>query len=1153
MNRPSRTAVAAGVLAVAYLLACSPEARAQCTLYGQDFQDQNTVSGWSAGNGANAADTWIVESGVYHRKAAGGGAATFYGEGLPWTDYLFSCNFSLADAKTCSLYEQEFQSVSAGADWAGGGANTGDSWQVDPALGVYHRRLGGSLAVNKLNLASATAWKNYRASCDVTFTVPPPVGQTASVAFYCRYQGTTNHAKVILYVDSTGSTLTPQFMALGAAYTPITVNNGLPFALNKAYHISLAMQDRNPTVEITPPSGAKLKMPLTEQLPFVVAQGPIAIGFDPGTSGIPVDSAHFSNICVDDTVSHPAVSFYARCQDSTDRLGLTLRDGTALMQVGTAAPVSIGSFTPFDTDADSGSYKMAIGIAGQILTATLTSPSGKTFSFADTTIPSGITHGGIGLGYEGNGAPEDGATFDDVCVGGASVPSWKTCVAIPNLVGPVGAGELQITVTFDTTIDKLVEAYLIPQGVKKADREKQIKLNGAGSGNSTFTFLNPAAITTFMLLESGATPDMREKAICLDGHAVVDVTVAGTSITPSASDQAYIGRHLLIDTIPPEVTAAASLEATTVDDYLYVANEDGAKVHYAALNVDPLTFPNPAALGSILQLDNGILSRYASSPLVTQFSESSDPKFDPTAIYNIGSQSNISGGQRWYSLPAHQFFLLRLQTEVKDDSVFERYKVYNMEQGNAWDEDSETHSMVRQTAGLWVSSPVLPFSDATSSATLVPLTVSWQLDQTIADQVAVTLEAPVGNPGFFDAAYASRVGNPAMDLTPLRSAMVRWRFTSTSGVEGIPLSNQPKFPVEGTLVVADRAKNKNEKVPKLHVYWLAGDDVMAPKPTDGVKVGGIPTVSWELKNPISCKIGPKPLYTFAVWRASEAGEENRDFIRYERVLDWQPWREEAVMRASDFDQTTADMLKGHNVILVSAAMDAAGNMTPWNAALPPLDADGGFTINALSEKGDTWVRFYVPAESTFVDTSLDASFAYTNPTKTLGAAKIIQYPPTTDRVIIGNFDIGLVTGLESDLQYAFVVVELEQDGRVVYRDALLANRNDTISLSTPDILESEPGGSAELARLNLTTVSPLELSDHPMGLPPRFGRADRVVDYVFRAYTVVQRDDGSGNWILPPIVDTSPAGFSFKVVPRSIGNFLQSSGGEQPIKVYERE
>jgi hypothetical protein len=79
----------------------------------------------------------------------------------------------------------------------------------------------------------------------------------------------------------------------------------------------------------------------------------------------------------------------------------------------------------------------------------------------------------------------------------------------------------------------------------------------------------------------------------------------------------------------------------------------------------------------------------------------------------------------------------------------------------------------------------------------------------------------------------------------------------------------------------------------------------------------------------------------------------------------------------------------------------------------------------------------------------------------------------------------------------------------------------------------------DLTQINQTEIVP--------GASFSLGSPTAVVNYVFRASTVVVYNNG---YIL---TDTSPANFGFKVVPKSIEQYLKSSGGEQPVKVFERE
>jgi hypothetical protein len=160
-----------------------------------------------------------------------------------------------------------------------------------------------------------------------------------------------------------------------------------------------------------------------------------------------------------------------------------------------------------------------------------------------------------------------------------------------------------------------------------------------------------------------------------------------------------------------------------------------------------------------------------------------------------------------------------------------------------------------------------------------------------------------------------------------------------------------------------------------------------------------------------------------------------------------------------------------------------------------------------------------------IDTTLAVDFRYDNPDTDLGPATIIAYPADANRKILGYFDVSPVTGELISQGDIYIVAELEQEGKVVLSTELDAGGQNSIRVTLPDLVNQV-----------LEPATPFVL-----------GSPSAVVNYVFRAYTVV--DYGNG-YVLQ---DTSPANFSFKVVPKSVEQYLKSSGGEQPVKVFERE
>jgi hypothetical protein len=105
------------------------------------------------------------------------------------------------------------------------------------------------------------------------------------------------------------------------------------------------------------------------------------------------------------------------------------------------------------------------------------------------------------------------------------------------------------------------------------------------------------------------------------------------------------------------------------------------------------------------------------------------------------------------------------------------------------------------------------------------------------------------------------------------------------------------------------------------------------------------------------------------------------------------------------------------------------------------------------------------------------------------------------------------------------VVELDQEGKVVLAASLPTGGQASVPVILPDL------------------VNAIQNPQPPFVL----GSPTAVVNYVFRAATEIEYTTG---YILK---DTTPANFSFKVVPGTIEQYLKSSGGEQPVKVFERE
>jgi hypothetical protein len=378
------------------------------------------------------------------------------------------------------------------------------------------------------------------------------------------------------------------------------------------------------------------------------------------------------------------------------------------------------------------------------------------------------------------------------------------------------------------------------------------------------------------------------------------------------------------------------------------------------------------------------------------------------------------------------------------------------------------------------------------------------------------------------------------DLVDKGQATVTWTFS-------IPVKDATtsallfsQLVLQGDLEGRDRLGNKssddaNLTPVRLNVFWLSGERMLRDmdfRPTgsaDGYEGFFWGTGASMLGLPYA--YAPVPLYTFRVWRCSCQGIQYQDdpYCPYEPVMsDWRAWSQDASVSPAFFkNEVGDDVLKDRWVLVVVGAMDEAGNVTPW-----PSDELGNDTENVTVQsgcygalQGRTWKRFFAPGASSVIDTTLAVDFRYDNPDTDLGPATIIAYPADANRKILGYFDVSPVTGELISQGDIYIVAELEQEGKVVLSTELDAGGQNSIRVTLPDLVNQV-----------LEPATPFVL-----------GSPSAVVNYVFRAYTVV--DYGNG-YVLQ---DTSPANFSFKVVPKSVEQYLKSSGGEQPVKVFERE
>ncbi|MBI4557328.1 MAG: right-handed parallel beta-helix repeat-containing protein, partial [Candidatus Hydrogenedentes bacterium] len=177
-----------------------------------------------------------------------------------------------------------------------------------------------------------------------------------------------------------------------------------------------------------------------------------------------------------------------------------------------------------------------------------------------------------GSGQVGAALSDIGA--DEINIGGTiPLPTWYWCEVFPNPTPSLPAGRMFITLRlsgFSTSV--VLTAFIVPQGVSGADinaavsnptllSQLTISLRPlSGGGGDTIYMTNDEAIDT-VVFDDDAPSGPSVNDVIADGHGAVYLLVNGVLYGDDPNDliegQATLGRHLLIDTIPPRMDEIA--------------------------------------------------------------------------------------------------------------------------------------------------------------------------------------------------------------------------------------------------------------------------------------------------------------------------------------------------------------------------------------------------------------------------------------------------------------------------------------------------------------------------------------------------------------------------------------------------------------------
>ncbi len=777
-------------------------------------------------------------------------------------------------------------------------------------------------------------------------------------------------------------------------------------------------------------------------------------------------------------------------------------------------------------------------------------------------------------------------------LGNITEPTWISCSVYPNPAGTSSftlAGKSRLTVSlvfYDPNGTTIQEAFIVPQGGRLKDIDNNdnrldwivLTLDPTRSGGIlyTYTYTGPDFVTCEKLLSNG---------LLVDGHAAVYIRVGGdilspienTAFPPYVLHDAAMGGHFLIDTIPP----------VPLDAYFEPAGPNSV---FSANNIVSLHNDGPfAALGVPSQPFRTAWGTYPSYPYPApdgypQYDlELNSPTLRPShapyapnppmqvpfldVFFNVGSFAN------GYNNGPNLNIGLTAQFRDRDARTIAGI-TNNMNDTDEWDSSRTTRTVsgfrsVTQNAG--------EAADVLNSR----LPVYCELSN-LSTVLTIQADAFASDPGGMGFWYG---------LPPsLPEVSGNWSFPPS----GLPVVSGQTLAMKVNFDGRDRAGNESSRVnmPDLRIWWLRGSTNGAFPPNQmNVPInlrsmpGAFPTLEWALVRPgLSPQFerGPNPIYTYRIF--GQVPQFDPNYPYYLPLTDWEPWgKEERNMSLTSIQfeslqalLTPPDSLYGRWLLVVVAACDEAGNVSPW-----PYEPVTGVGLRQIApnlvsvtppdpESGWNWRRFYIPPASEVVDTRLTADFV--RGVSDLGPVSVMSssdYGLPKDLQAV--FTVSLVGKDQSDFPNSFVEVELLEDGKSVFLADLWGRlesgstqmMGDPVrTITIPRDLYPALYGQSPRGEIKTPTGDP------QAGFPPdetislyksRLGHPDnpdmslpdwkgKTVDYVFRA-TTVYRNVSTGEVTR----DSSPATFAFKVVRQPVEQYLETPSGKQPTKVFERE
>ncbi|HOF41727.1 MAG TPA: IPT/TIG domain-containing protein, partial [Candidatus Hydrogenedentes bacterium] len=579
--------------------------------------------------------------------------------------------------------------------------------------------------------------------------------------------------------------------------------------------------------------------------------------------------------------------------------------------------------------------------------------------------------------------------------GGGVMPYWYYAEVVPNPVPAMPARTLQVQVRFFGIVPEDI-IYIVPQGVPfspgfvDTSRSIAIELRDYGDGIYFGTNVNP--IHTVVGDVNGTIPPTQGDYLN-DGHAAIVVPVLAPAGLVYLGDtphdltdggiiveQAILGRHFLIDTVPPRprltVAPARPVNLMTLNNVpgLYAAQGvtlPGPGHPYGPVTGlwRPLTEPSPPG-GPYDQLLDGIPTVLPVPPL----------RGGTQAFFNVGSISNgyipenlnitIGFGD---VLQANPDYTLAFIDEPPKDAV-----TGDFIQGNPEDRDYYSNEHTREASGfpLTPSGPVVqtdhtlpPTVALFSDSTYVPATGELRYEYRVSSQLPPY--DPGNTPGLVvpNLGYNRHAPNDAYVDQENNVVASRWTFTdgAMSGINFGKVASGTALHMGMQFVGEDRAGNvtgltlnEGDALDPLHVWWMTRVQTALLPNLDGEEVGVLP-FSWHIDRatalePEAQDLEARPRFIYRLWFSDGFSDIYTPMNPPYDV--WSAWTHET--RLADAAPNLADTLRRNGygdkwILMVVLGADEAGNYELWPSA--DLTLSGAQEVEAIDRTRKNWMRF----------------------------------------------------------------------------------------------------------------------------------------------------------------------------------------------------